>query len=288
MARISTRSSVTKSPAERHQSGGRQHARSPRAGKRPSAIQASPSKLERHHQGSVVKVRRARAPAHPDRRDGTAVRLHPPGKSIIFDVEGTLIDCAFQVTESWQRTLRNFGREFSTADLHKYSGMDPDDMLRVLAPDAGEAEKQGIKIAQRLCYRETFLPTVTAFPGVLTVLQDLKSADYKLALATTAGSDELTAYLALTGIDEFIDTVATGDDPVRGKPHPDLFRLVLGRLSARKNALAVGDTPYDAIAAGRAGIKAIGAMSGGFSLRELEDAGCYAVIGRLPQLLELV
>jgi phosphoglycolate phosphatase-like HAD superfamily hydrolase len=166
--------------------------------------------------------------------------------------------------------------------------MDTDDLLRLLLPDAGNSEKQQIKSAQGLCYRDIFLPTVAAFPGVARLLQELKSADYKLALATGASGDDLAVYLELTGIVEFIDTVASGDDPVPGKPHPDLFRLALGRLSARKNAIAVGDTPYDAIAAGRVGIKAVGTMSGGFSLRELEDAGCYAVIGRLPQLLELV
>jgi phosphoglycolate phosphatase-like HAD superfamily hydrolase len=214
--------------------------------------------------------------------------MHPATGSIIFDVEGTLVDCAFQVTESWQRTLQSFGHQFSHLALHTYSGMDTDDMLRLLLPDAGSAEKDAIKRAQGACYREVFLPTVNAFPGVRQLFQDLKRNGYGVALATTCQGDELTAYLDLTGVAEFIDAVACGDDPVRGKPHPDLFRLALGRLHARKNALAVGDTPYDAIAAGRAGIRAIGTMSGGFSLRELEDAGCYAVIGRLPQLLEFV
>jgi phosphoglycolate phosphatase-like HAD superfamily hydrolase len=289
MARVSTGSSVKKPSADRDRSGsGRHNTLSAHPGGRPGAIQHSISKLERDQNGAAVKERLATGQTPSRRSGGAPVRVHPPGANIIFDVEGTLVDCAFQVTESWQRALRDFGREFSSAELHKYSGMDGDDMLRLLLPDAADAEKKRIKIAQGLCYRDIFLPTVTAFPGVTRLLQELKSADYRLALATGAAGDELAAYLELTGIVEYIDAVASGDDPVRGKPHPDLFRLALGRLSARKNALAVGDTPYDAIAAGRVGIKAIGTMSGGFSLRELEDAGCYAVIGRLPQLLEIV
>jgi phosphoglycolate phosphatase-like HAD superfamily hydrolase len=288
MARASI-GTITKSSADRDRSGsGRHHALSPHPGGRPDAIQHSISTPEHHHDGTGVKERPAIDQIQSRRSGRTPVRVHAAGENIIFDVEGTLVDCAFQVTESLQRALRDFGHEFSSAELHKYSGMDTDDLLRLLLPDAANAEKQQIKIAQSLCYRDIFLPTVTAFPGVARLLQELKSADYRLALATGASGDELSVYLALTGIVEFIDTVASGDDPVPGKPHPDLFRLALGRLSARKNALAVGDTPYDAIAAGRVGIKAIGIMSGGFSLRELEDAGCYAVIGRLPQLLELV
>jgi phosphoglycolate phosphatase-like HAD superfamily hydrolase len=214
--------------------------------------------------------------------------MHPAAESIIFDVEGTLVDCAFQVTESWQRTLQNFGYRIAYPELHKYSGMDTDDMLRVLVPDLVGAKKDVIKSAHGACYREIFLPSVNAFPGVRPLFQELKKSGYRIGLATTCQGDELTAYLDLTGVTEFVDAVACGDDPVRGKPHPDLFRLALGRLQTRKNALAVGDTPYDAIAAGRAGIRAIGTMSGGFSLRELEDAGCYAVIGRLSQLHEFV
>jgi phosphoglycolate phosphatase-like HAD superfamily hydrolase len=289
MARAWIEPSVKKFSADRNRSGrAKPDALSPQTGRRPSATQHSVSKLERDHGGAAIRERLATGQTASPRSGGTPVRAHPPGASIIFDVEGTLVDCAFQVTESWQRALRDFGREFSSAELHKYSGMDGDDMLRLLLPDAADAEKKRIKIAQGLCYRDIFLPTVTAFPGVTRLLQELKRADYRVALATAAAGDELAAYLELTGVVEYIDAIASGDDPVRGKPHPDLFRLALGRLSARKNALAVGDTPYDAIAAGRVGIKAIGTMSGGFSLRELEDAGCYAVIGRLPQLLEIV
>jgi HAD superfamily hydrolase (TIGR01509 family) len=237
----------------------------------------------------AVKERRTSSPATLRRRaNGHRVDLHSPAQSILFDVEGTLVDCAFQVTESWRRALQDSGYSFSSLDLHKYSGMDTDDLLRVLVPDAPEQEKDAIKSAQNRCYRETFLPTVNAFPGVRALLEKLRQQGHQIALATMCSSEDLAVYLNLTGAGAFIDAVACGDDKVRGKPHPDLFRLALGRLGVRKNAVAVGDTPYDAIAAGRAGIRTIGTMSGGFSLRELEDAGCQAVIGRLPQLLEFV
>jgi phosphoglycolate phosphatase-like HAD superfamily hydrolase len=219
---------------------------------------------------------------------GKPLTIRPAAPAIIFDVEGTLVDCAFQVTESWRRTLQDFGYFFSALELHKYSGMDTDDMLRVLLPNAASDEKDSIKSAQGNSYRQTFLPTVNAFPGVRALLEKLRRAGHRIGLATTAQGDELAVYLELTGAGELVDVVACGSDKVRGSPHPDLFRLTLGRLGMRKNALAVGDAPYDAIGAGRAGIRSIGTMSGGFSLRELEDAGCYAVVGRLQQLLEYI
>ena len=43
------------------------------------------------------------------------------------------------------------------------------------------------------------------------------------------------------------------------------------------HAVMIGDTPYDAIAARRAGVAAIGMLSGGFSRHDLEASGCIAV-----------
>jgi HAD superfamily hydrolase (TIGR01549 family) len=221
-----------------------------------------------------------------NRSDEPRISPSPIRPNIIFDVEGTLVDCAFHITESWHQTLQDRGYLFSDLLLHKYSGMDSDDMLRILLPDANDDEKAWIKNRQAERYREEFLPKIQAVPGVRSLLKQLHRNGHRIALATACMSDELATYLDLTGAGEFIDIVACGDDGVRGKPHPDLFRLALGRLGARKNATAVGDTPYDAIAASRAGIRTIGTMTGGFSMRELEDAGCYAVIARLPHLLE--
>jgi HAD superfamily hydrolase (TIGR01549 family) len=235
----------------------------------------------------ATERRRAVRTIPRNRLDELRLRPSPIRPNIVFDVEGTLVDCAYQVTESWHQTLGDCGHSFSGLQLHKYSGMDSDDMLRILLPDAGDAEKDPIKNQQAERYRKEFLPKVKAIPGVRSLLKQLRRNGHRIALATTCKSDELAIYLELTGAGEFIDVVACGDDGVKGKPHPDLFRLALGRLGARKNATAVGDTPYDAIAASRAGIRTIGTMTGGFSMRELEDAGCYAVVARLPHLLEL-
>jgi HAD superfamily hydrolase (TIGR01549 family) len=220
-------------------------------------------------------------------KDKGHVHIVPVRSSIIFDVEGTLVDCAFHVTECWRQTLETFGHPFSNLELHKYSGMDTDEMLNIVLPEAAAEEKDRIKAEQDRRYRELFLPNVKAVPRVRSILRQLRRNGHRIALATTCKRDELTAYLDLTGAGDFIDTVACGEDNVRGKPHPDLFRLALGRLGARKDATAVGDTPYDAIAASRAGIRTIGTLTGGFSEQELADAGCYVVIDRLPRLLQV-
>jgi phosphoglycolate phosphatase-like HAD superfamily hydrolase len=72
----------------------------------------------------------------------------------------------------------------------------------------------------------------------------------------------------------------------RGKPHSDLFRYVLDKLALHQHsqALAIGDTPYDAMAALATGMRSVGVLTGGFSEVELKQAGCASV---LPYVSEL-
>jgi phosphoglycolate phosphatase-like HAD superfamily hydrolase len=233
-------------------------------------------------------------PAPPLARKASGFRhgaQRTPGHSahcVIFDVEGTLVDCAIQVTESWRLALQDFGYELSHAALHRYSGMDADDMLSLLLPAASKDDKDRLKRDQSERYRRMFLPNVLPFPGARFVFEQLKDAGHLIGVATTCASDELAVYLELIGSRHLIDAIACGDDGTPGKPHPDLYKIALGRLGGRKNATAVGDSPYDAIAASRAGIRAIGTVGGGFLPSELKDAGCRAVVRDLPEVIELI
>jgi phosphoglycolate phosphatase-like HAD superfamily hydrolase len=100
-----------------------------------------------------------------------------------------------------------------------------------------------------------------------------------IAVATSSSADELDHYLALTGAGDLVDAVACGDDVQHGKPDSALIEVALLRAGdvAPHDAVMIGDTPYDAVAAKRAGVRAIGMLSGGFSGQDLEASGCIAV-----------
>jgi phosphoglycolate phosphatase-like HAD superfamily hydrolase len=82
-----------------------------------------------------------------------------------------------------------------------------------------------------------------------------------------------------------IDAVACGADAAHGKPHP--FEVCLRKLGCMPHdALAVGDTPYDARAARSAGVTPIGLETGGFARAALAKAGCVAVFSDPADLLK--
>jgi len=206
---------------------------------------------------------------------------------VIFDVEGTLVDCVQETLSCWRETFHSFGFEFSIAELHRHSGRDAGDMIGALLPP-GDAERlaSALKEAQGKRYRQEYLPRVKALPQVRPLLERLRGEGHGLAIATSCASDELRHYIGLTKISDLIDTVACGEDVKREKPHPDLVRVALARAGSCAHAVMIGDTPYDAQAANAAGVTPIGVLSGGFSRSELTNAGCVAVYADPAQLLE--
>ena len=128
-------------------------------------------------------------------------------------------------------------------------------------------------------YRDKYLPHVRAFPDVRALFERVKRGRQLIAVATTSSADELDHYLALTNVGDLVDAVACGDDVQHNKPDSALIEVALLRAGklAPADAIVIGDTPYDAIAAERLGVATIGLLSGGFSRQELEATGCIAV-----------
>jgi phosphoglycolate phosphatase-like HAD superfamily hydrolase len=198
----------------------------------------------------------------------------------IFDVEGTLIDCAPETLQCWHDTLAAFGLPVPLAHLQRLSGMDGDDMLATLVPSLDKKARKEIVTAEGERYRMLYLPRARAFPGVREVFCAIKAHGGRIALATDCQSAELKHYRSLIDVDDLLDAIACGDEVSKGKPDPGLVELALSHLGATPAGFAtmIGDTPFDAQAARSAGATAWGTLSGGHTRSSLIDAGCSVVV----------
>jgi phosphoglycolate phosphatase-like HAD superfamily hydrolase len=204
----------------------------------------------------------------------------------IFDVEGTLVDSVPQNLHSLQDALERHSYRVPYQTLKLYSGLDGDQTLQLVVPEATAEERKEILKEQGAIYERSYLSSVKPFGGVRDVFRELTARGGKVALATDCKGLPFRRYLSLIDATEFIAATACGDDVEHGKPDSRLVSLALGKLDVpASQAVMIGDTPYDAEAGLEAGAKAAGVLTGGFTAEVLSQAGCFAVAGDIRALL---
>lgn len=200
--------------------------------------------------------------------------------AVIFDIDGTLVDSVDLHAESWQAAFEHFGKRVSLADVRRQIGKGADQLMPVFLSDQ-EMRGFGAQLEKYRSdlFKRDFLPRVKGFPQVTELFQRILKDGKRIVLASSAKGDELAAYKKIAGIEDLIQSETSSDDADRSKPHPDIFTAALARLDdvSPDRVIVVGDTPYDAEAAGRAGLSTIGVLCGGWMAEALRSAGCMAI-----------
>ena len=156
-------------------------------------------------------------------------------------------------------------------------------------PDEIESFGEEIKEWRGEYLKRNYLSDFRAFPQVRQLIEALLKMGKKVGIASSANADELDRYKEIAEIADLIPDhkTASADDAEKSKPHPDIFLAALKKLEGiqASETIAIGDTPYDAEAAAKAGIKTIGVLCGGFEEAELRRAGCIAIYRSPADLL---
>jgi HAD superfamily hydrolase (TIGR01509 family) len=201
-------------------------------------------------------------------------------KAVIFDIDGTLIDSVDLHAAAWREALRHFGHDLPIGEIRAQIGKGGDLLMAALLPEE-EVRRKGKEIeCYRLeLFRREYLSRVGPFPMVRELFERIRADGKRIALASSAKKEELERYERIAGIEDLVDAATSSDDAERSKPHPDIFEAALEHLEGIEavEAIAVGDTPYDARAAGEAGLRTIGLLCGGWPEPVLREAGCIAI-----------
>lgn len=196
-------------------------------------------------------------------------------KSVIFDIDGTLVDSVDLHARAWQEAFEHFGHRVSFDEVRSQIGKGGDQLLPVfLSPAEMENEAKALEDYRGDLYKRKYFGRVRAFADVRELFLRLIEDGWNIALASSAKGDELKTYKEIADITDLIDEETSSDDVEKSKPHPDIFEAAVKRLKVRpEECIVIGDSPYDAEAAGQAGIRAIGFLCGGFPAHDLERAG---------------
>lgn len=210
-------------------------------------------------------------------------------RAVIFDIDGTLLDSVDLHAQAWVDAFAHFGVTVSHDKARSQIGKGGDQLLPVFL-DAERVEREGeaIEAYRSDLFKRDYLPKVKPFPGVRALFQHLKGEGITLALASSGKGSEVAHYQSLLEIEDLTDVVVSSDDVERSKPFPDIFQAALTKLAplSAEAVIVIGDTPYDAEAANKAGLRTVGVLCGGFPEAGLSAAGCIALYRDPQDLLD--
>lgn len=217
------------------------------------------------------------ARGHPP--EETTLSAEPP---VLIDLDGTLVDSVYLHVVCWHEALTEMGRQMPMWRIHQGIGMGSDRMLPwLLGEHPGDADELAEGHTSRFLDRAGQLrPT----HGAVELVHDLGERDVPFIIATSAGQEERAALLEALGMPD-LETTDAGDVP-SSKPAPHLLESSAKEIRADvERTTLIGDSPWDAEAASRIGMRAVGVRTGGFGDSELMRAGCRFVVDDPRQLI---
>lgn len=163
-------------------------------------------------------------------------------EQIVFDIDGTLLDTEYAVLHSFQHTLEVMaGLRMELEELTFCLGITGEDALVRLQIE---------NIPETLAFWEKELRNynemVSAFDGIMELLQQLKEKDYELGIVTSKKRSEFEKEFKKVGIRDYFKTVICADDTKEHKPAAGpLLKYMELSGSDRGRLLYIGDSEYD-------------------------------------------
>ena len=177
-------------------------------------------------------------------------------KAVIFDVDGTLVDSNEFHVRAWVEAFRQYGKTVDPAEVRPQIGKGGDEVMpEFLTADELRQIGDDLDADRAELFAEKYLPRVKPFPCVKELFRRIKADGLLIALASSSKQQEVDHHTKSLHIEDLIHAATSSDDTKRSKPNPDIFLAALEKLGdiPPGEAIAVGDSPWDVLAATKAG-----------------------------------
>lgn len=192
----------------------------------------------------------------------------------LLDIDGTLVLSNDAHAHAWVDAFTQVGLTVRFGDVRPLIGMGGDKIVPALAPSLAYDKGLGKQIVEQRqqiflsCYARDLQPA----PGSRALCERMRNDGLSLTVASSAQEQELQVLLKVAGIEGLVEAPA-GSDGKHSKPAPNVVQSALERLHLQpEQAIMLGDTPYDIVAAARSGVPTIAFRCGGWDDARLSDA----------------
>lgn len=181
------------------------------------------------------------------------------GTSVIFDLDGTLVDSEPNYYEASRELLAEHGIEYTWADNERYVGIGTQETLATWKDRYGI----GVPVADLLTeldrrYLALARADTHVFPEMRKFVERLHGAGVPMAVASGSSRAAIEAILSGTGLDALLTTVVSADEVAHGKPAPDVFLAAAALLGTDPtDCVVLEDAAPGATAAHAAGMRCI-------------------------------
>jgi pyrophosphatase PpaX len=196
----------------------------------------------------------------------------PALQTMLFDLDGTLIDSVRLILDSYHHTLAAHGLPARTDEEWLRGVGTP---LRVQFADwANDPDTLEALVAT---YREYNLANhdrmVTVYPGVVDAVTRIKAAGLRTGLVTSKNRQGARRGLALVKLEQLMDVLVCADEVLNPKPHPEPVEMAMKLLEADpERTVYVGDSIHDMHSGRAAGVLTAAVLWGPFGRAHLEGA----------------
>ena len=209
----------------------------------------------------------------------------PTCKAVLLDIDGTLVDTNFLHVEAWLRACTDVGHPVDAWRVHRAIGMDSSKLLATLLDEDEERLGDAVKERHAIHYAAQ-RSRMRRFAGAQELLRALADRGLQVVLATSAPQEEFDMIIEALDPGDTVAQVTTAEDVEEAKPAPDVIQVALKKAGVGADeAIMIGDAAWDAVSSGKAGVRCIGVLSGGYGAAELRDAGAIAVYDDVAALL---
>jgi len=206
--------------------------------------------------------------------------------TILFDLDGTLIDSIELILNSARYAFEKLGRECPSDE--EWSAGIGIPLFTMFGRYSRDAADQAALIA---AYREYQLANhdrlIRCYDDVVPTVAELSKRGHELGIVTSKSEALAMRGLTHVGLARFMDTIVGCDGSTRHKPDPEPVRIALQRLDCPPDeAIFVGDSVHDVIAGNAAGVTTVAATWGAFKRSDLEpgspDIFLESISGVIP------